>query len=150
MSDRTAQFRAAYKELRILDQRNFYAARRAEYRDAHRQAVTVRNVLLVLAALAGLGGQLVTGTWRAGSGVLAAVLAALAGAVTAFEALIGFVQLEKVYDDAELALAQVEIDWDAGSGGDLAADLDRVEQIFHSEAGRWGQLVTEATPKTGR
>jgi TRAP-type C4-dicarboxylate transport system permease small subunit len=112
--------------------------------------VTVRNVLLVLAALAGLGGQLVTGTWRAGSGVLAAVLAALAGAVTAFEALIGFVQLEKVYDDAELALAQAEIDWDAGSGGDLAADLDRVEQIFRSEAGRWGQLATENTPKTGR
>ncbi|HEV7899112.1 MAG TPA: SLATT domain-containing protein [Planosporangium sp.] len=148
MSDRAAQFRALYKELRIADQLKFYDDRSKEYEAAHRQAIAVRNTLLVLAAVAGAAGQFATGTGRAACGVVAAVLAALAGAVTAFESLIGFPQLHKLYSDAALNLAAVEIDWDAGStDGDVADEVERVERIFRSENGQWGQLVVEGTAK---
>jgi hypothetical protein len=145
MSDRGAQFHAMYRELRIADQREFYLSRRLEYEAAHEQAVTVRNVLLLLSGAAGALGQIQTGTGRALAGLLAALLATLAGAVTAFEAIIGFPQLRKLYDDAEYNLKEAEIDWDAAGGShhDLAADVDRVEGIFHTENGQWGQLVVE-------
>jgi hypothetical protein len=137
-----------YRTLRIADQRKYYEDRRREYEQASGQAIVVRNTLLVLAALAGVAGQLTTGTGRALSGVTAAVLAALAGGVTAFEGLIGFAQLRKLYNDAALNLAEAEIDWDAaGPGGDLEAEVERVEQILRSENGQWGQLVIESTPK---
>jgi hypothetical protein len=68
--------------------------------------------------------------------------------VTAFEGLIGFAQLRKLYNDAALNLAEAEIDWDAaGPGGDLEAEVERVEQILRSENGQWGQLVIESTSK---
>jgi SMODS and SLOG-associating 2TM effector domain 1 len=149
VSARAAQFRALYKELRIADQQTYYGNRTEEYKRAHSQAMTVRYVLLIAAAVAGLGGQLTAGTGRAGLGVVAALLAALAGALTAFEALIGFPQLAKLYNDAALNLAEAEIDWDAArSDGDLGAQVDRVERIFRVENGQWGQLVTEHAPKT--
>jgi hypothetical protein len=108
----------------------------------------VRNTLLVLAGLAGVAGQFVTGTGRAWAGVIAALLAALTAAVTAFEGLIGFAQPGKLYEDAELNLKAAEIAWNtAGPDGDLATELERVEQIFRTENGQWGQLVIEGTPK---
>jgi hypothetical protein len=56
-----------YREPRIANQRDCYRERRREYG----QAIVVRNMLLVLVALAGAAGQLVTGTDRALSGVIA-------------------------------------------------------------------------------
>lgn len=148
MTSRAAQFRALYEELRIADQRKYYEQRRQEYENAHRQAIAVRNLLLVLAALAGLAGQLTTGTGRALAGVIAALLAALAAGVTAFEALIGFAKLSKLYNDAALNLRAAEIDWNsAGPDGDLGAELRRVERIFRAENGQWGQLVIDSSPK---
>jgi hypothetical protein len=148
MSAQAAQFRALYNDLRIADQREYYERRSKEYADAHRQAILVRNTLLLLAALAGVGGQFVSGTGRAGLSVVAAVLAALAGAVTAFEALIAFPQLSKLYEDAALNLASAEIDWrTADADGDVAASVEQVEKIFQTENGQWGQLVIEGAAK---
>jgi hypothetical protein len=148
MSERADQFRDLYRELRITDQEGFYNGRAAEYERAHRQAITVRNALLVLAAVAGVAGQFTAGTGRAGLGVAAAILAALAGGVAAFEALIGFPQLQKLYNDAALNLAAAGIDWDAArSGRDLESELERVEKIFRTENGQWGQLVVEGNAK---
>jgi SMODS and SLOG-associating 2TM effector domain 1 len=148
MSDRTAQFRALYRELRIVDQLRFYNARREEYGAASRQAIWVRNSLLFLSALAGVLGQLPTGTGRAASGVIAALLAALAGAVTAFETLIGFTRLHKLYGDAALSLETAQDDWDtAATNGDTSGEIDRVEQIFRAENGQWGQLAMEGVSK---
>ena len=155
MSDRTAQFRSLYRELRIADQRRYYEARNKEYAQAHNQAITVRNTFLLLAALAGAAVQLFP-EGRSALGVAAAVLAAFAGAVTAFEALIGFEQLRKLYGDAALGLAEAELDWDAaGASGDLDRDVRRIERVLRAENGQWGQLVlhrpTEpATEDTGR
>ena len=143
MSDaRDAQFRSLYKELRIADQEHFYSDRSEEYEQAHRQAITVRNILLILAAVAGVVAQAVSGTSRASLGVVAAVLAALAGALTGFEALIGFAQLHKLYNDASLNLAKVALDWDAAEpGSGLSAGIEGVEKIFQTENGQWGRLA---------
>ncbi|QFY11296.1 SLATT domain-containing protein [Nonomuraea phyllanthi] len=144
MTERQAQFRALYRDLRIGEQRGFYERRSEEYGRARHQAIVVRNVLLVLAALAGVAGQVATGTGRAFCGVAAAVLAALAGAVTAYEALIGFAQLRKLYGDAALNLRAAALDWDAaGPDDDVAPQIDRIEQIFRTENGQWGQLMVQ-------
>jgi hypothetical protein len=147
MTERTAQFRELYHELRITDQLRYYRDRRDEYGIAHHEAILTRNVLLVLSASAGLVGQVTNGTARAGWSVAAAVLAALAGAVTAYEGLIGFPQLQKLYNDVALNLAEAEIDWNAPpKGSDVNSDIERVEQIFRVENGQWGQLTVEGTP----
>jgi hypothetical protein len=148
MSARDAQFRTLYRDLRITDQQEFYQSRSEEYADAHRQAITVRYVLLLLSAAAGIAGQLVAGTGRAGLSVIAAVLAALAGAVTAYETLIGFPKLKKLYEDAALNLSAARIDLDAiEPDGDVTAEVERVETIFRTENGQWGQLVAESAAK---
>jgi hypothetical protein len=150
MTDRLEQFHALYGKLRIADQKQFYAERRDEYRTAHRQAIIVRNGLLVAAAMAGVGGQLTEGTARALVSIGAAVFAALAGLVTAFEALIGFPRLGKLYEDAWINLSVAEVEWGRlDPHGDISAGLGRVEQIFRKENGQWGQLVVRAEPEPG-
>ncbi|GAA4673623.1 hypothetical protein GCM10023215_01400 [Pseudonocardia yuanmonensis] len=147
MSDRDGQFRALYRRMRIEDQRTWYAARAREYRTAHDQVVLVRNALLMAAAVAGVVSQAVHGTARAAWAIGAAVLGALAGAVTAYESLIGFPQLAKLYSDAERNLEEAGIDWDE-PGAELAREIERVEWIFRSERGQWGQLVVKAASAT--
>jgi hypothetical protein len=145
MADRETEFHALYRDLRIVHQKRFYKARGEEYQAAHRQVIVVRNVLLVAAALAGVAGQLTSGTARVAVTLAAAALAASAGVVTAFGALIGFPRLSKLYSDAEINLAAAEIDWDSlDPHGDVTGCLDRVEEIFRKENGQWGQLVVEA------
>ncbi|MFL6137532.1 MAG: SLATT domain-containing protein [Frankiaceae bacterium] len=148
MTDRVARFRELYSELRIADQRTFYDGRADEYGRAHRQAVNVRNALLLLSAVAGVVGQAVSGSARAWSGVAAAILAALAGAITAYDAMMGHAQLHKLYGDTALNLQEAEIDWDAvTTEDDLVALVQRVEQIFRSENGQWGQLVLKSAAR---
>jgi hypothetical protein len=138
---RTIQFRALYRTLRLENQRRYYTERCTEYSSAHRQASTARDVLLVLAATAGFVGQLLDGTGRAGLSVVGAVLAALAAALTAFETLIGFEQHRKLFADAGANVDAALERWDSTSPADAAADVERIEQIFVAENGRWGQLV---------
>jgi hypothetical protein len=147
VSGRAREFHQLYAELRVDDQLTFYEARAAEYRAAHRQAVIVRNALLFAAAVAGALGQVANGTARAAWSIVAAVLAAAAAAITAYEALIGFPQLEKLYSDAARNLREAAIDWRiADPDRDLTAAVERVENIFRSEIGQWGQLVVKAAP----
>jgi len=152
MTDRMKQFRSLYRKYRVDDQRRFYEARSREYARAHDQGIAVRNALLLLAAVAGVAAQLPEAN-RPALGVAATLFAGLAGAVTAFEALIGFEQLRKLYDDAALGLAEAELDWDAeelaGDPGpeDLARDIRRVERVLRAENGQWGQLVLHRPPE---
>jgi len=149
VTGRDQEFRRLYALLRIRDQLRYYSDRRVEYGNAHRQVVIVRNMLLLAAAAAGVVGQVVEGTARAACAVVAAVLASLAGAVTAFESLIGFPQLEKLYSDAVRNLEEAEIDWDAvGPDAEITAEIERVESIFRSEIGQWGQLVVKSAIPT--
>jgi hypothetical protein len=147
VTDRDGQFRALYRRMRIEDQRTWYEARAREYWTAHDQVVLVRNALLMAAAVAGVVSQAVHGTARAAWAIGAAVLGALAGAVTAYESLIGFPQLAKLYSDAERNLDEAGIDWDE-PGTDVAREIERVEWVFRSERGQWGQLVVKAASAT--
>jgi SMODS and SLOG-associating 2TM effector domain 1 len=149
MSDHDTKFRALYRDLRIADQERYYKDRSTEYDLAHRQAIIFRNVFLIAAALAGVSAQFTSGIGRAGCGVAAALLAALASAVTAFDALIGFPQLQKLYDDAALNLAVAAVDWDSAGTGDKRAGIERVEKIMRSENGQWGQLAIKNVSKGG-
>lgn len=147
MSDRAGDFHRLFLTLRIDHQLRFYGERRDEYRAAHRQVVIVRNALLVVAALCGVAGQVASGSARAAWSVAAAVLAALAAAITAYEALIGFPQLEKLYADAARNLEEARIDWEElDPEADPTAEVERVESIFSSERGQWGQLVVKSAP----
>ena len=143
---RDEQFRAAYRELRLADQQRYYKGRSEEYHSAHWQAILVRNALLITAALVGIGAQFTYGTVRAGCGVIAALLAALAAALTAFDALIGFPQLHKLYQDAALNLEGLSIEWDQQAAGQAVSpeEIDSVEMITRAEVGQWGQLLTKS------
>jgi hypothetical protein len=144
---RDADFRRLYRELRIRDQHAYYVRRRDEYQRAHRQAVIVRNVLLMIAGVCAVAGQAVEGAARAGWSVGAAVLGGLAAAVIGYEALIGFSRLSKLYGDVARNLAEAELDWDeTGSPGDITAEMHRVEEVLRAENGQWGQLVVESAP----
>jgi hypothetical protein len=145
MTDRATQFHELYREQRIAEQGRFYRDRAAEYRAAHRQAIFLRNLLLVVSAFAGALGQLTEGTVRAGLAVLAAVLATLAASVTGFESLIGFPRLSKLYTDAARNLARADVDWvAAGPQLDPTERIDQIEEILRKEVGQWGQLLVEA------
>ncbi|HET9872801.1 MAG TPA: SLATT domain-containing protein [Propionibacteriaceae bacterium] len=148
MSGRLADFRLAYQELRLKDQRLFYSGRAAEYLRAHTQATAVRTILLLLAGMAGIAALLDDSVgYRAAMGVVGALLAALAGALTAFEELMGFDQVAKLYTDAANSLEEAEIEWELQSGEDIPTNVDRVEQIFRTENGQWGQLVLQTAER---
>lgn len=141
---RAQDFHRLYEAERILGQLSYYQDRRQEYVRANRQAIIVRNLLLFAAAAAGLASQLVEAGARAGCAVAGAVLGGLAAAVTAYAALIGFPQLEKLYSDAELNLREAAIDWrDLDPDDDHTREVERVEGIFRSEIGQWGQLIVK-------
>ena len=144
MSERDVQFHSLYAELRLGAQREFYLSRSEEYRRAHDQAIVLRTLLLVLAAAVGVAAQF----WSSQTallGVVAALLAALAGALTGYEALIGFEQVGKLYADAELSVADAELNWQGATAeGDLGAEVERSELIFRTENGQWGQLVPQS------
>ena len=155
-ADRARAFHRFYLRLRIDDQLRWYQDRRTEYASAHRQAVVVRTALLFGAAAAGVVTQSTAGDARAAWAVAGTLLAALAAAVTAFETLIGFPQLEKIYGDAARNLEEAKLDWqDLDPDTMSAAEFERVEDVFRSERGQWGQLVVKsaapappATPAT--
>ena len=148
MSDHASEFRDLFLQLRINDQLTFYNERRAEYRAAHRQVVLVRNGLLFVAAVLGVVAAAVADA-RAALGLVAAVLAALATAVTAFETLMGFSHLDKLYGDAARNLAAAAVDWRHPTADvSLEKEVERVERIFTTERGQWGQLlVPSRTPE---
>jgi hypothetical protein len=146
-ADRARAFHRLYLRLRIDDQLRFYQLRRKEYGNAHHQAVVLRTALLLGAAAAGVVTQSTTGTARAAWAVAGALLAALAAAVTAFETLIGFPQLEKLYGDAARNLEEAKVDWEDVDPATIpAAEVARVEDVFRSERGQWGQLVVKQAP----
>jgi hypothetical protein len=144
-ADRARAFHRFYLRLRIDDQLRWYKARRAEYASAHRQAVVLRTALLFGAAAAGVVTQSTAGDARAAWAVVGALLAALAAAVTAYETLIGFPQLEKIYGDAARNLEEAKLDWqDLDRDTVSAVEFERVEDVFRSERGQWGQLVVKS------
>jgi hypothetical protein len=139
MSDeRTAAFRRFYTEARIKDQRRYYKDRQGEYEDANRQSMIWRNVLLILAAVAGVVGTAVSSEGaRTGLGLGAAVCAALAAILTAWETLMGFGRNAKLFENAKINLDENGLD----DGADLTEQVRAIETVFRRENSRWGQLT---------
>jgi hypothetical protein len=140
MTTRTDQVLDLYFKHRLTGQQKYYRDRTEEYERAHGQALALRNTLFILSAVGAGVSQVTTGTWRGTLGVAAAVLGALAGAVTAYESLIGYPSLTKIYHDTWAGLQAARIDWDEPDA-DTEKSIRRVEQIFRTENGQWGQLV---------
>ena len=151
MTTRDDAVRTLYRATRIDPQLRFYKARAFEYGRARSQAIVARNILLLLAALCGVAGAATVPEARVVLGIAGGLLGALAGAVTGFEALIGFEQLAKLYGDAGVNLELAAIGW-VDSDADLATDVARVETVFERETAQWGQLRRSANggPGTGR
>jgi ABC-type multidrug transport system fused ATPase/permease subunit len=145
--ERARQARQLYEAQRIQAQRRYYDARSREYSRAREQAVTVSSVLLAAATVTGICATFANGTARALWGVAGAMLAALAAAVTAYESLMSFGQLAKLYADAAANLQHASAGWStepAWSAARLGRRVDGVERIFRLESGQWGQLALSA------
>jgi hypothetical protein len=139
--ERTAAFRRLYSEARIADQGRYYRDRQEEYEAASRQAVLWRNVFLVAASVAGVVGTSVPShTGRTWLGLTAAVGAALAAVLAAWETLMGFGPNAKLYRDAAINLDEHGLDEDT----DLAEQVRAVESVFRRENSRWGQLSQQS------
>lgn len=135
---------------RAQSQRNWYAARAREYKDAHRQVLNLTALALFLAALVGA----LAAVWPASKwlSVLSAVLPALSTGLGAYEGLFRFQHNAKLYQDAVAALDRARaVRPDPAllaPGGVVSADAARaymaeIEEILRREQGQWGQLAKQ-------
>lgn len=142
MSERSRQFAEFYLKDRLEQQLNWYQGRRAEAEKARDQAIWGKGVLLALSALAGALGAIFPNL-RVGLAIAASFLAALATALTAYQALYGFPRIAKLYQDAETSLNALRA---LGLNPELPiyelrARVARIESVFGQENGQWGQLT---------
>lgn len=143
MTARHDQFLAAYTRHRVDDQMDYYARRADEYRAARGQAITVTQVLLVVAAVAGTLASIRVAGVRAPWAVVAAACSSVAAAVRAYSLLLGFDRYAKLYGDAQAALERARADLpdlDAGEEAHIPRFARRVEAVLSKETGQWGQL----------
>jgi hypothetical protein len=141
MTERSRQFAEFYLKDRLEHQLTWYHGRRTEAEKARDQAIWGKGVLLALSALAGALGAIFPNL-RTGLAITAAFLAALATALTAYQALYGFNRIAKLYQDAEtslIALRGIGLDPDLPIY-ELRARVARIETVFKQENGQWGQL----------
>lgn len=132
MTTREQAVTQLYQDLRIDDQRRWYAGRARLYATAHKQSRYGRVALLGMASGAGGASAIANGTWSAALGVAAATLAALATGLVAYDAMMGFEPLQKLYHDAARNLA-------------LATTPEQAEKVIKNEASHWGQLTLNAS-----
>ena len=134
-----------YEAYRVNDQVNdFYTPRSTEYRSAVDQSLAIKRALLALGAIAGVLAAANVGGHRALWSLLAAAFPALSTALVAYDGLISFERLAKLYGDVVSSVALVE----RPSGPNLQAIdvtdyVATVEGIFLREQGQWGQLTRD-------
>lgn len=150
MSERSRQFAEFYLKDRIEQQLSWYQGRRADAEKARDQAIWGKGALLALSAVAGALGTIFPDL-RTGLAVAASFLAALATALTAYQALYGFPRLAKLYQDAEaslIALHALGLDPNLPIY-ELRARVARTEAVFRQENGQWGQLTQSSQARSG-
>jgi SMODS and SLOG-associating 2TM effector domain 1 len=132
-----------YKAHRVKDQvDDFYTKRSTEYRSAYRQSVFAKGVLFALGAIAALLAALNVVGHRALLSVAAAGFPALSTALVAYDGLISFDRLAKLYSHVVGAVgrvAQPTAD-DPQAVSDYVAE---VESIFLREQSEWAQVTRE-------
>lgn len=134
-----------YRTYRVEEQINdFYTPRSDEYRSAYRQSLATKRVLLGLGAIAGVLASTNVGGQRVLWSVLAAVFPALSTALLAYDGLISFERLTKLYGDVVRSVIRVdEPPKDNPQASDVTDYVATVEGIFLREQGQWGQLTQD-------
>lgn len=148
MSERSKQALAFYREARVKDQLDYYAAASAEYQRANSQSLAVAAVLLSVTTLAGtLAGLDITG--KAEWAVVAAVVPALSTVLAAYEALFGFERIEKLYTDAIRSIRGLDVPdlvsatEDMSETAEIANYAAAIETVLRAEQSQWGQLTAK-------
>jgi hypothetical protein len=139
-----------YRQSRIDDQASYYEERARTYERARRHAVTAAASFLGLAALFGALGT-ADPARRAAWAFVAATLAAVAAAITTYEAAFGFERISRQYKDtlgalriAESRLPSRSTDMSTEfSDEDLQRFVSRMEAILRSEVDTWSTLAAE-------
>ena len=132
-----------YKAHRVKDQvDDFYTKRSAEYRSASRQSAVAKNLFLIAGAIAGLLAALDASGHRALWSVLAAAFPALSTALVAYDGLISFDRLAKLYSDVVGAVGRIA-DPATADPQAVSGYVAKVEGIFLREQGDWGQVTRE-------
>lgn len=146
MSERSRQVLAFYREARVKDQLDYYAAASAEYERAGSQSLAVAAVLLSVTTLAAaLAGLDISG--KVAWAVVAAVVPALSTVLAAYEALFGFERAGKLFTDAIRSIQRLDAPdlataTDRGSETtDIANYAAAVEGVLRTEQSQWGQLT---------
>jgi SMODS and SLOG-associating 2TM effector domain 1 len=152
------QFFQLYQTYRYHDQRDYYKRRRAEYNKAYTQATWISISLMGLTALAGgLASVGDISSWlKLLCLLLAALLPVLSTTIAAYNALYGFEQQSKLYQDTINALLRAHVfaphfSLEAASDEtearqDVNKYVQEVEEIFLVEQGQWGQLAKTLKP----
>jgi hypothetical protein len=132
-----------YEAYRVDDQVNdFYTPRVQEYGSAFDQSLAIKRLLLLLGAIAGVLAAADVGGLRALWSVLAAAFPALSTALVAYDGLISFERLAKLYGDVVSSVRQVAKP--ASENPQAVSDyVATVEGIFLREQGQWGQLTQD-------
>ena len=134
-----------YRKYRLDGQvTDFYTPRSEEYRSASRQSLVTKSVLLALGAVAGALAGANIGGHRVLWSVLATGFPAVSTALVAWDGLISYERLAKLYSDLVSSVSLVE----RPSGPNLEASevsdyVATVEGIFLREQGQWGQLTRD-------
>ncbi|HET9612210.1 MAG TPA: SLATT domain-containing protein [Acidimicrobiales bacterium] len=142
------EFLAAYRRHRVEDQSGWYADRARQFERARRTVVALSAVLMVLAALFGALGAADAGG-RGAWAFLAASMAALATALTSFEAAVGLERYGRLYGEAHRALmvaaADAPIDPDLAVDGDTRVldHVQRIERILGDEVDTWSRYARQ-------
>jgi SLOG in TRPM, prokaryote/SMODS and SLOG-associating 2TM effector domain 1 len=143
-----------HHEARVKDQLGYYGRVSDEYERASAQSVAVAAVLLALTTLAGtLAGLEIEGKveWA----IVAAVLPAPSTALAAYEALLGFERIGKLYADAFHSIQRLDVPdltkapGDASAAQRVAAYADAVETVLRNEQSQWGQLTAKIELQPG-
>ena len=141
----------AYRHHRLDAQIGYYGSKAADFERARRWTVTTTALLLVMAALFGALGAAYPGH-RAMWAFFAAMLSAIATAVTAFEATSGFERFSRQYAETQAALVLASAHGprarDAAGNGDQAASetevqtfVDGVERVLRAEVDTWSHVA---------
>lgn len=132
-----------YEAYRVDDQVNdFYTPRRQEYRSAFDQSLAIKRALLLLGAIAGVLAAVNLGGHRALWSVLAAAFPAVSTALVAYDGLISFERLAKLYGDVVSSVHKVAKPARENPQA-VTAYVATVEGIFLREQGQWGQLTQD-------
>ena len=141
MNRQSLEFLEAYDGHRVLDQQKFYQKRQLEYETSARQIETIVEICLTVAAVTGIAGAGFPDFARL-LGVTAALLGALAVALTSWSEVIGFKVNAKLYRAAREGLERRRItrpDETKATPEEVAQYVEDMEDILLGEVRTWGE-----------